>query len=157
TGRPPFKAETPLDTVLLVVSEEPVPPRRLQPKVPLDAETICLKCLEKEPRKRYASAAALAEDLGRFLNHEPIHARPVGRGERLVRWCRRNPIVAGLMAIIALLLAAGTGISTYFAVLAERRAQYAEQQTLTARRDAYAADMRLAERAWEDADLDQLL
>jgi serine/threonine protein kinase/WD40 repeat protein len=104
TGRPPFKAETPLETLLQVQALAPVPPSRLQPKLPRDLSTICLKCLEKEPSRRYESAEALAEDLRRFQAGEPIRARPVGRTERLWRWCRRNPVVATLAATIALLL-----------------------------------------------------
>jgi tetratricopeptide (TPR) repeat protein len=107
TGRPPFRAETPMETVLQVGGQEPVPPRRLLPKVPRDLEVICLTCLQKEPGKRYGSALALAEDLRRFRAGESIRARPVGRGERLWRWCRRNPAVAALLATVAGLLVLG--------------------------------------------------
>src|SRR5207302_7030281 len=107
TGRPPFKGETPLDTLQLVLADELVPPRRLQPKVPTDLETICLKCLQKQPIRRYASAEALAQDLRRFQAGEPIEARPVGRVERLWRWCRRKPAVASLT--FTLLLSAVVG------------------------------------------------
>lgn len=104
TGRPPFQAATAMDTVLMVVSDEPVPPRRLNASIPLDLETICLKCLEKEPARRYASAAALGQELARFLAGEPILARPVGAPERLWRWCRRRPVVAGLSGAVAALV-----------------------------------------------------
>jgi serine/threonine protein kinase len=89
TGRPPFLGESPLETLLQVRSLDPVPPRRLQPKVPRDLQTICLKCLEKEPRRRYASAGALADDLHRFLADEPIKARPPGWLARFRLWSRR--------------------------------------------------------------------
>jgi tetratricopeptide (TPR) repeat protein len=125
TGRPPFLAATPLDTLLQVRFQEPVPLRRLQPKVSRDLETLCLKCLQKAPGQRYATALALAQDLRRWLQGEPIQARPVGQGERLWRWCRRNPVVASLSTAAAFLLVAGTGISSYFAVQANQRAQEA--------------------------------
>src|SRR5262249_49403711 len=89
TGRPPFQGATPLDTLQQVQANDPVPPRRLQPKVPIDLETICLKCLQKEPSHRYVQAAALADDLHRFLAGLPIAARPVPWWERLSKWGRR--------------------------------------------------------------------
>jgi WD40 repeat protein/tetratricopeptide (TPR) repeat protein len=111
TGRPPFQGATVAETLDLVRHREPVSPRLFQPAVPRDLETICLKCLQKEPPRRYSSAQALAEDLRRFLNHEPIRARPVGLGERAVKWARRRPAVAGLLAAVILVtVVGGTGI-----------------------------------------------
>jgi serine/threonine-protein kinase len=107
TGRPPFRGETVLDTINQLVSVEPVPPRQLQPQVPRDLETVCLKCLQKEPYRRYATAEALADDLQRFLRREPIAARPVGVLARGWRWCRRRPKVASLLGALVVLVAAG--------------------------------------------------
>jgi len=104
TGAPPFRGESSLDTVLLVMTQEPVRPRGLQPGLPRDLETICLKCLNKPAAKRYPSALALADDLSRFVNGETILARPVGPVERSWRWCRRNPVPASLLVVVTLLL-----------------------------------------------------
>jgi len=101
TGRPPFRAASPIDTVMQILSEEAVPPRRLQPKVPVDLDTICLKCLAKEPSRRYADAGALAEDVQRFLNREPILARPTPWYERAWKWVRRRPAAAASLAVSA--------------------------------------------------------
>ncbi len=101
TGRPPFKAETALDTIVQVIAEEPMPPSRLNRKVPRDLETICLNCLQKEPKKRYATAENLAEDLGRFLRGEPILARRIGISEKAFKWMKRRPMVAALLAVLA--------------------------------------------------------
>jgi tetratricopeptide (TPR) repeat protein/tRNA A-37 threonylcarbamoyl transferase component Bud32 len=126
TGELPFRGTK---QVILhqVLHEEPRPPRRLNDKVPHDLETICLKCLQKEPRRRYATARALGDDLRRFLQGEPIQARPVGRVERLVRWCRRNPALAGLAA--ALLLMVGI-VTVGSAVAAYRFRRLAESEVL---------------------------
>jgi serine/threonine protein kinase len=96
TGRPPFRAETALDTLQQVLTDDPVPVGRLQPRTPCDLETICLKCLRKEPDKRFPAAGALADDLRRFLDHRPIQARPVSRLERAWKWAKRNPELAKL-------------------------------------------------------------
>ena len=102
TGHPPFRAATTLQTLDLVRSREPVPPRQMQPAVPRNLETICLKCLQKDPARRYAGAEALAEDLGRFLRGQPILARTTGTAERAWKWARRNPGVAALSAALML-------------------------------------------------------
>jgi tetratricopeptide (TPR) repeat protein len=125
TGRPPFKAATPLETVLQVLHEEPLPPRRLQPKLPRDLETICLKCLHKEPAHRYGDAESLAEDLRRFQAGEPIRARPVGMVARGWKWARRRPAVAALVGVSVLAMAAGvTGVLWY----ADRESDRADQE-----------------------------
>jgi serine/threonine-protein kinase len=151
TGRPPFKAQTPLETLLQVQTQEPVSPSRLQPKLPRDLTTICLRCLEKEPARRYLSAEALADDLRRFLAGEPIQARPIGNTERLWRWCRRNPAAAALVAMLVVALVGGAaGLIGYI----EHRTEQAVE--LVARRARYEREVnvacqeaaKLGERAW---------
>ncbi len=129
TGRPPFRGETSAETERQVIHEEPVSPSRLNTKVPRDIETICLKCLSKEPGRRYASAAELADELGRFAEGRPIQARPVGWGERSWRWCRRNPTAVALL--VTALALAGLAISGGFWLQhqqAERRAETARYE-----------------------------
>ncbi len=128
TGRPPFKAATAFDTIMQVVATEPVPVRQLQPGVPVDLETICLKCLQKEPGKRYGSAREMAEDLKHYQQGRPIAARPVGRLERLLRWCSREPIVAGLLAAVLLVLTIGVVVSSVLGMKAARSASLAENE-----------------------------
>jgi formylglycine-generating enzyme required for sulfatase activity len=108
TGRPPFQAATPLETLLLVRSQEPVPPIQLNGAIPLDLNTISLKCLEKDPARRYRSAQELADELQRHLSGEPIFARPIGLVERSWRWCRRRPLIPSIVAaVLAVSIAAG--------------------------------------------------
>ena len=122
TGRPPFRAETAIETERQVIAEEPVPPSRLNAKVPRDLETICLKCLHKSPQRRYATASALAEDLHRFLRIEPIEARPVGPLERSAKWIRRRPAFATVLACSLLLATALIGAIVWLALQrADRR------------------------------------
>jgi serine/threonine-protein kinase len=135
SGRPPFLSARVLDVLEQVRSQDPVPPSRLRPKVSADLETVCLKCLQKDSKKRYESAEALADDLRRFLDGKPILARPVSSFERARSWCRRNPRVAALLAVVALLLTLLTAGSTAAAVLIARKQAETEQQ----RRAAVAA------------------
>ena len=120
TGRPPFRAETEAETIQQVLAQEPVPPSRLNARVPRDLETICLKCLRKERWLRYGSAAALADDLGRFLRGEAIAARPERHLERLARRVRRHPLLSAAVATAALLALALVGGGAW--TLSERRA-----------------------------------
>jgi eukaryotic-like serine/threonine-protein kinase len=111
TARPPFRGNTPWETVEQLLHQEPVKPRSLQPAVPRDLETICLKCLQKDPERRYATAEALADDLARFVRDDPITARPVSGRERLWRWCRRNRYAAALLVLLAIALLGGGGMT----------------------------------------------
>jgi tetratricopeptide (TPR) repeat protein len=128
TGRPPFVGTSMMETLHQVRHQEPVPPSHLEPKVPRDLETICLKCLQKEPPQRYAGCEALADDLHRFLAGETIRARPVGRAERLWRWCRRNPRTAALSGAIGVLLGV-VAVSLTVLGLRSRREWQAAAQT----------------------------
>src|SRR5207253_3051 len=112
TRRAPFTGDTPVDVLLQVLEREPVPPRRLAPGLPRDLETVILKAMAKRPADRYQTAAALADDLRRFLKTEPVRARRIGPVGRLGRWCRRNPVVAALTATAALLLLAVAAVAT---------------------------------------------
>jgi serine/threonine protein kinase len=146
TGRPPFLSETVEGTLLQVLTTEPVGTRRLNPAVPRDLETICSKCLQKDASRRYASAKALAEDLGRFLNHRAILARPTGPVEKLSRWCQRRPALACILVLLNLSFAAGlAGI-----LLEWRRARESE---LSLQRNLYATDVNLAQVALAENNL----
>jgi serine/threonine-protein kinase len=137
TGGPPFRAETAAETLRQVVFQDPVPPSRLNAALPRDVETICLKCLHKEPERRYVSAAALADDLRRFLQGEAIRARPEGRLERFARWARRRPaLVSGLTAAVLLTTAlVGAGLWVRAERAATERAQEQLARLDQARRD----------------------
>jgi serine/threonine-protein kinase len=142
SGRPPFKGETPLETLRQVTSAEVVPPGRLVPSIPRDLETVCLKCLEKEPRRRIASARELADELGRFLGGEPVRAHPVPAYERLVRWAVRRPAIVALLAMVALSgIGAVVGSLWYLARLREHNTQLERQRSQERRISTAAMDI----------------
>jgi eukaryotic-like serine/threonine-protein kinase len=167
TGRAPFQAATLTDTLDQVLNTEPVAPRLLNPAVPRDLETICLNCLEKEPAKRYPTAQMLAEELDRFLNGQPVLARPIGPTGRVWRWCRRQPVQAGLIAALILVFTLGligmlwqwqraeriANTEARQRLRAEVQTRRAEAEGLSARRNAYASDMKEVQRALEETDL----
>ena len=177
TGRPPFRGETPLDTLMQVRTIEPVRPGLLNPRISADLETICLKCLEKDPSRRYESALALADDLGRLLDSRPIRARPISPARQAWRWCRRHPFLAvtGLAVLGFAALAAASAIVTYRAYRAEsearadRDAALKEVSHALAIRDGalegsnghlYVSRFHRAWQSWQSADmagLDRLL
>jgi WD40 repeat protein len=178
TGQPPFRAASHLDTVLQVLDQEPARPRTLNPTVDRDLETICLNCLEKDPRGRYPSAEALAADLERWLHGEPIEARPAGHWERLVKWARRRPAAAALVAVTGLAVLALTSGSLIYSVnlrdlttrlqderdeadTQRRRALenegQARRQEAATRRSLYGAHLNLAQRAWEGDNVARVL
>ncbi len=147
TARPPFVAETFEATLEQVLHTEPVAPRQLNPGLPLDLETICLKCLEKDPARRYASAAELADELDRFLKGDPIHARPIGSVGKLWRWCRRKPAVARMAggSLVAVLVVS--------AIAAWRVGRAREQQ----RRETYYAAVALADKFIQEGGTDRAM
>lgn len=175
TGKPPFEAATPMETMRRVAEEEPRRPTTLCAGIARDLETICLKCLEKEAARRYPSALALAEDLERFIRHEPITARPAAWHEKLWSWCRRHRAIVAAVSAVAVALLVGITVSTWQAVRATRaereqsrlrataqaneqkaraaealeaqQRRQAQAQELIARQNEYVADMNLAQRA----------
>ena len=141
TGRPPFQAPSVLETLIQVMARDPVAPRSLQPAVPRDLETVCLKCLEKSPAKRYATAGALADDLRRYLNGEPVVARPAGVAERAAKWARRKPwqaAAAGLAAAGVVGLAGG--LASLAGMYREVRAANADLTATNAQLDRSRAE-----------------
>lgn len=135
TGRPPFKGASVWEVINLVRHAEPTPPSHLRPGTPRDLETICLKCLQKSPEKRYSSARELVEDLRRFMNNEPIMARPIGRLERVVRLCKRHPMESGLVAtVFGLLAIVAVGASWAAVTMQKQRDQISVEKDLAQKR-----------------------
>jgi tRNA A-37 threonylcarbamoyl transferase component Bud32 len=160
TGRPPFRGESFVETLRAVTESDPIRPSALNAEVDRDLETICLKCLEKSPQHRYPSAEALALDLERWIEGEPIVARPASTWERTVKWARRKPAIAALLALVVLVGLAGLGGVVWEWRRAEQKAfaeaqqrQLAQTTAQTLRRNLYAADMNLAQRALAENNL----
>jgi hypothetical protein len=150
-GRPPFKGATHTHTIVLLLSRQPVAPRRLNPRVDRDLETITLRCLQKDPDARFATADALADDLRRYLEGRPILSRPVGPAARGWRWARRNPLLAGVSGLALLAVLAVTVLAVLFAVNQHRHAQTQrlhahELRTLLDQRSCHAAHVQPDER-----------
>jgi serine/threonine protein kinase/tetratricopeptide (TPR) repeat protein len=136
TGRPPFVAPTILATLDLVKNAEPLPPSRLQPGLPRDIETICLKCLQKEPYRRYATAEELAADLRRFLKGEPIQARPITPAERAIKWIKRRPSTAALYAVCALSVISAATFGAIYRANVRRQVETDHIRLINLRTDA---------------------
>ena len=160
TGQLPFQGDSTLEVLRAVTSDEPVRPRRLQPRLPRDLEAITLHCLEKEPRRRYPSALALAEDLQRFREGKPVAARPVGSGARLARACRRRPLVALLLGLLTASLFGGLAGVTWKWLeandqrdLADARARQADDEKQAALYQAYRARLAAAGAAMQNHDV----
>ena len=156
TGRPPFQAASLAELLRQVIHQEPAAPTLVNAAIPPDLDTICLKCLHKDPQRRYVSAKELQGDLLRFLRGEPIAARPIGKVERASRWCRRNPLVAGLAATTASLLVVGVLASSYFAVRERQRANEAQTNFNNAEKERRRADAKSAESARNLATAERL-
>jgi serine/threonine protein kinase/Tfp pilus assembly protein PilF len=152
TGRPPFHAGSALETVQLVLHQEPVPPARLQPKVPRDLEIICLTCLQKDPHRRYVRAEDLAEDLRRFLGNEAILARPAGKVERTLKWAKRRPALAALVGVIVLAVAALLGAWGWFTLELREERDYARKENERAEINFQRAQRAVDEMLTEVAD-----
>ncbi len=151
TGRPPFQGSTPLSVLDQVNSQEPLPPGRLQRQTPRELETVCLKCLEKDPRKRYATALELAEDMRRFLDGKPILARRIGPIGKLWRWSRREPVKAGLLAALVSAVVVGFAVTTHLWTRAEVKAAEASTAASTARDLLYVSQ--IARAGWNGGSM----
>jgi hypothetical protein len=157
TGRPPFRGDTVLETLEQVRTREPPPPRRLNPRVPRDLETVCLKCLEKDPAKRYASAAALAGDLQRFLDGEPIQGRAARPWERLSRWARRRPLWAALVGVCVLAVLSLAAGAVWHSQRQHEALTAVRQEEREVRRHRYVADLRQSHQfCWAKGDVRQM-
>jgi serine/threonine protein kinase len=152
TGRPPFKGQTPFETLLLVRDQEPVSPRALRPSLSRDLETICLRCLEKDPKRRYGDAKEFADDLARFCRGETVHARPVNRLTHFARWCRRNRGIASLAASLLSSLVAGPIVTAWLWQRAENRGEQARASADKAR-EALSLYTSLANKFFESPTL----